>query len=590
MAVDADGDGNASPRRDIDNDLNSFSTAPTVAENTPLLSSGTASSQTTRDASPSRPEDEPLSWGRITCIILSMWALIFLQASNMSGISTTQSEIAADLDSYENAMWFTSSYLITASSVSPLVGRLAMVFSPGAMIMLSSFFFSVGAIITSQAQGFASFIFGRVIVGVGGGGIMTLSLILVIQLTSKRRRGLMIGLTNAGFTIGLSTGAIIYAALLPVLGWRAVFFVQSPIGVLAGLGVYLSMPSFAAMSPTSKGLTPFQKLANIDYAGAITLTTSIFLFLYSLSLPTIPPLPLIISLAIFALFLLIESRLSTHPTIDPIIPLDVLRARGILLSCLSQLGFMAARWTVLFYAPVFVLAVRGLSAPVAGAVLIPTNIGFGGGGLLIGWLHIRRAGSFWGACIVSLVFFTLALAGMSVVSTAATGAWVYIAVIFANGLCTGGALNYTLAHLLHMSRPEVHFIVTGLLSTFRGFAGSFGTAIGGGIFGRTLRGALQEGFERLDGGSGSEAREKLISILTGSPAAVHQEGFLTLAEREIAIAGYEVALKGLYQAAAALCLVVLVVQAGTGWTGPVEDEDEDEIEAAIAEHDGRMEA
>lgn len=116
-------------------------------------------------------------------------------------------------------MWFTSAYLIAVASMSPLVGRLAMVFSPGVMTLTSSLFFTVGALVSSQAMSFAVFILGRVLVGVGGAGVMTLSMILVLQLTSKRRRGLFIGLVNAGFTIGLSTGAVVFGALLPTLGW-----------------------------------------------------------------------------------------------------------------------------------------------------------------------------------------------------------------------------------------------------------------------------------------------------------------------------------------------------------------------------------
>jgi MFS family permease len=118
-------------------------------------------------------------------------------ASNMSGISTTQSTIAADLDAYESAMWFTSAYMISMSSVAPLAGRLAMIFSPATMILLSSACFSAGALVTALAPSFAVFILGRVMLGIGSGGIMTLCMILVIQLTSKKRRGLWIGLTNA---------------------------------------------------------------------------------------------------------------------------------------------------------------------------------------------------------------------------------------------------------------------------------------------------------------------------------------------------------------------------------------------------------
>lgn len=275
---------------------------------------------------------------------------------------------------------------------------------------------------------------------------------------------------------------------------------------------------------------------------------------------------------------------------DPIIPLEVLKSRGILLSCLAQLGFMASRWTVLYFAPIFVLAVRGMSPTVSGAILIPTNAGFGTGGLVVGWLHVRRAGSFWLPSLVSLVFFGLTLSSLSFLSTATAPAWLYVLVIFLNGFATGAALNYTLAHLLHLAAPESHFISTSLLATFRGFAGSFGTAIGGGVFARTLRDALTKGYEDLDGGGdGGSGRQQLITRLIGSPALVFG-GDLSDAERAVAVQGYEDALRVLYRSTAAVCVLVLLVQAGTGWAAPVTKEEEEEIDEAIAEHDGTMEA
>ncbi|KAL2019716.1 hypothetical protein VTK56DRAFT_9253 [Thermocarpiscus australiensis] len=577
-------------RRHGDND--STATSATAAEDTPLLRSETASSLTARDApprserTPADGSEQPLGRKRATCIVLSMWALIFLQASNMSGITTTQSTIAADLDAYESAMWFTSSYMISMSSVAPLAGRLAMIFSSANMILLSAGCFALGAFITALAPTFAAFILGRVLQGVGSGGIMTLCMILTIQLTSKRRRGLWIGLTNAGFTIGVSAGAVVFAALLPVLGWRLLFGAQAPMAALAGLAVCFSIPN---RHEDSKNRTTLQKLAGIDYAGAATLCITIVLFLYGLS-GTIQPLPILLSLVTLAIFLIVESYAR-----DPVIPLPVLKSRGVLLSCFAQLGFMASRWTVLFYAPIFVLAVRGLSPAVAGSVLIPTNLGFGLGGLLVGAVHIRHAGSFWLPAWAALALFTVALFALAFVSNAASPAGLYVAVIFLNGLCTGAALNYTLAHLLHLSSPEMHFIVTGLLSTFRGFAGSFGTAIGGGVFTRTLRGALTEGFSRLGGGGGGKgldkAHEKMIAILIGSPAAVFQEGFLSAAEREVAVHGYERALEVLYKSAAALCVLVVIMQAGTGWTAPESGKaEEEQVDEGLAEADGTMEA
>ncbi|EGO60240.1 hypothetical protein NEUTE1DRAFT_34434 [Neurospora tetrasperma FGSC 2508] len=576
-----------------------MSSSPTLTasapETTPLLNSETASSYTIGNELPPPPrppqDEKPIGFARGLSIALSMWVLIFLQAGNMSGISTVQSSIATDLDAYDQAMWFTGVYLISSSCISPLTGRLSTIFTPGLMILVSSLFFTIGAIVTSQAHTLFVFLFGRILVGIGGGGIMTLSLILVIQLTSKRRRGVWIGLTNAGFTVGMSTGAVVFGILLPIIGWRALFWAQAPLALLGGLGVYASIPSSLStgqpLSPGDAEKTSLQKLRGIDYAGAITLTTTIVLLLYSLSGRTgIHWTPLFSSLLTFLLFLVIESRFAS----DPILPLRILRSRGILLSCLSQLGFMSARWTVLFYAPIFALAVHGASPALAGSILIPTNLGFGMGGLLVGWLHISSSKDYWFPSLVSMGIFGLTILAMGWVSNAATQMGWYVGVIFVNGLATGAAVNYTMAHLLHLSHAREHFIVTGLLATFRGFAGSTGTAIGGGIFGRELRASLYRGFEMIEG-LPRERMEKLVTVLVGSPARVHQEGFLTVEERLVSVSGYEHALSTLYHSAAALCVVVLLVQAGTGWTaGGVSKEEEREIEQAIAEHDGRMEA
>lgn len=90
-------------------------------------------------------------------------------------------------------------------------------------------------------------------------------------------------------------------------------------------------------------------------------------------------------------FLIIESEFAA----EPIVPLSVLKTRSVLLTCSASMGLMVARWGVLFYAPVYAMAVRGWSPASAGLILVPTNAGFGLGGLLVGWIHIRKAGSYY---------------------------------------------------------------------------------------------------------------------------------------------------------------------------------------------------
>lgn len=310
------------------------------------------------------------------------------------------------------------------------------------------------------------------------------------------------------------------------------------------------------MSGTKEGeeQTTVQKLAKIDYLGAIALTSTIVLFLYGLSSATVQWIPIIISAILLPLFIYIEIYIA-H---SPIIPITVLSSRGALLTCLAQLLFMASRWTVLFYSPVYAIAVKGWSPASAGSILVPTNFGFALGGLLAGWLHINRAGSFYTPTLLAFLCFAATLLTISQISVLETSAVGYLATVFVNGFFTGASLNYTLAQILHLSPPSTHFIVSSLLATFRGFAGSFGSAIGGGIFSRILRSELEKGFED----EGLFGREELITKLLGSPALVKE---LTGMEKLVAVGGYEGALRGLFLTAAGSAVLALLAQAGAGW-------------------------
>lgn len=103
------------------------------------------------------------------------------------------------------------------------------------------------------------------------------------------------------------------------------------------------------------------------------------------------PLPIVTAAGLFVIFVLIEAFVAK----EPVIPVAVLKSRGVLLTSLSTLCLMMARWLVLFYTPIYALAVRSWTPATAGTLLIPTNAGFGVGGLLVGLFHINRAGSFY---------------------------------------------------------------------------------------------------------------------------------------------------------------------------------------------------
>ncbi|KAF2493591.1 MFS general substrate transporter [Lophium mytilinum] len=527
------------------------------------LSSNASKSVGVQSSVHSESDDGPepvISALRGTVVIASIGLLIFLQATNISILTTTQSAIAADLDAFEQVSWLTSSYLIAMSSISPLSGRLCQLFSPRICIFVSTMIVCIGSIITSLSSSLAVFLVGRAVTGAGAAGILIVATIIAIQLAGDKQRGLYIGLINSGMTIGVSLGAVIAGAVEPKYGWKVLFGVQAPLSLIAGICLLFGIPKkFVSGARAYTDLPLRMKLKRVDYFGALTLTSTIVLFLLGLSGPRVLPLPMILSVIIFPFFVINEARYAA----DPIIPMTVLRSRGTLLTCLATVGFMMARWSILFYTPVYALAIRGWSPAVAGSILIPTNAGFASGGLLAGLLHIRRAGSFYMPSLVTMGLFPITLLLLALFSIPEMPTAAYIVLVFLNGFLTGAALNYTLVHALHLTLPSVHPIVLSLVATFRGFAGSFGSAIGGGLFTRILHSALAKGFAD----AGLKHREGLVRRLMGSPAIVRG---LEGVEQEVAISAYVAAVRALFFAAMGLACCMVFVQAGTGWKEAVD--------------------
>ena len=514
-----------------------------------------ATEQTPLVGTPEAPSTISKKRGAVICF--SVWALIFILTCNVSMISTIQGSIATDLDAFRYVSWYTSTYLIAVTSLTPVAGSLCRIFTARYYLFASIIVQAIGIFVTSQAQSLAVFLLGRALTGIGSSAITPVAFILVTDLTSKRRRGLLFGCVNTAYTSGVACGAIIAGALEPAMGWRATFWLQIPITLTAGLLALFSLPKSTASSEGVGSETIIQKLARIDYLGILTLISSVVLLLYSLSATVIMATPILLSIADIFLFVLVETKWAR----DPIVPPSVLKSRGNLLTGLATIGIMTARWSILFYTPIYAIAVRGWTQASAGLMLVPTNLGFAIGGLSVGWLHIRRAGSFWTSCILVFFLFSAATFVISQISVPDSNIIGYVAALFVNGFITGALLNYTLAHVLHLTHPASHVVVIPLNAMFRGLSGSFGSSISGGIFMRSLSQSLQEGFsdEQIPN------KDDLIRRLLGSPKLVQS---LTGVEHDVALQGYITAFRNLFVAGSALALVMMFVQAGTGWTAP----------------------
>lgn len=536
-------------------------------ERRPLLSR--TSTVHDSDAGSTAYDEQPtLSVPRAVALGLAMFILIFILTCNVSLMTTIQSPIAEELNASSEVTWFNSAYLISVTSLTPISGKLCQIFTPPVFLLSSIITQAAGILLTSQARNVHVFLMGRTVSGMGTAAVTPVAFILVTKLTPIEKRGLFFGLINTGYTTGLATGAIVAGALEPILGWRAIFLIQVPITLTAVIAAFFLIPRERKGGSND---SMRQKLARIDYFGVLTLTSTLVLLLYTLSAPRIDYRALALSAGMFILFVFTEARWA----MEPIIPPSIMSSRANVFSGIATVGVMTARWGILFYTPVYAIAVRGWKQSAAGALLVPTNAGFALGGILAGWLHIRRAGSFYIPTLICFGLFIVAQYIVAQLITVTSPIWLYITALFANGFVVGGVLNYSLAHLLHLTPASQHVIIIPFNATFRSFSGSFGSAIAGGYFLRSLDRNLRSGYEAI----GRHDNEDLIRRLLGAPMLVQK---LQGKEQTIAIDSYTSAIKATFLAGVGLAVIMTLIQAGVGWTAP----DSEAKEAQAVGQDG----
>lgn len=161
---------------------------------------------------------------------------------------------------------------------------MSKIFTPNIYITASCVIFTVGTVISALATSLSVFLLGRASTGVGGAGIFSVALVLVLEHVSEKRRGLFLGLINTGFTVGVALGAVIAGVLAPRAGWRAVFWIQVPVALVFGATIYFILPQLNENDANLSGdhhhhhhQSLFEQLKQVDYLGILTLVSVLIL-------------------------------------------------------------------------------------------------------------------------------------------------------------------------------------------------------------------------------------------------------------------------------------------------------------------------
>jgi EmrB/QacA subfamily drug resistance transporter len=329
--------------------------------------------------------------GRILAIYAGLMATLLLAALDQTIVSTALPRIVSDLGGLSSYSWVFTAYMLATTVTVPLYGKLGDKYGRRPLFLGSIVLFLVGSALCGLAQNMTELVAFRALQGLGAGGLFPLSMATVGEIVPPRDRGRYQGLIGAVFAAASIIGPAVGGFIVDNASWRWVFYVNLPVGGLALVVIWFTMPWQATRREHS-----------IDWLGAFVLAAGTALLLlglvwggrqYAWDSPQVLG-ALAAAAGLIAVFAVVERRVA-----EPILPFDLLRIPTVSASVASILLVGMAMFGTIAFVPLFVQGVIGTSATSSGVVLTPLMLGAVGMSMLSGqW--VSRTGRYRPSAIV----------------------------------------------------------------------------------------------------------------------------------------------------------------------------------------------
>ena len=307
------------------------------------------------------------SIGRILAIYSGLMVTLLLAALDQTILATALPSIVGDLGGLTQYSWVFTAYLLATTVTVPVYGKLGDVYGRRPLFIIAICIFLVGSALCGAAQSMTQLVVFRAVQGVGAGGLIPLALAVIGNLVPPRDRGRYQGLIGGVFAAASIIGPAIGGFIVDNTTWRWIFYVNLPVGGVALLVIWITMPRRRDVVPRS-----------IDWAGAGVLalgTTSLLLGLVWGGRQYAWDSPHVVGALTAAAVLLVVFGLWERRVEEPILPFDILQNRIVLSSVLCMALIGMAMFGTIAYVPLFVQGVIGTSATSSGVVLTPLMLG-----------------------------------------------------------------------------------------------------------------------------------------------------------------------------------------------------------------------
>jgi MFS transporter, DHA2 family, multidrug resistance protein len=385
-------------------------------------------------------------------------------------VSVAQRTFIADFGSTQAVVgWTIAGYMLAFATVIPITGWAADRFGTKRLFIASVLIFTLGSLLCAMAPTILLLIVFRMVQGAGGGMLVPLSFAVITREAGPRRLGRLVAVGGIPMLIGPIGGPILGGWLIGAYGWKWIFLINVPIGLLV---VGLALIFFPRERPTSA--EPF------DVVGVLLLSPGLVILLFGISSISVRGtiadryvvVPVIVGVALIAAFV----AHALHRTDHPLINLRLFRNRVLTQANVTMLVYTTAIFGSLLLFPSYFQLVQH-KTPIESAIyMLPQGIGAMSTMPIAGLLMDKR-----GAGRVALVGIPLMAVGLGIVSYGVSTQAAYVPTLVIGlaiiGMGMGASMTPLTAVSVQTLAPQQIARGSTLISVNQQVGGSVGTAL-----------------------------------------------------------------------------------------------------------------
>ncbi|MCT1448409.1 MDR family MFS transporter [Brevibacterium casei] len=458
-------------------------------------------------------DTQPMTTSAIILLFVGLMIAMFMFSLNQTVLATALPTIVGELDGVDQMLWVSTAFMLASTIMMPIYGKVGDLFGRKPLFMFAICCFLAGSVFALVANEMSTLILGRVLQGIGGGGMMILSQSIIASVVPARERGKYMGIMGSAFAVSSVAGPLIGGWLTEGPGWRWAFAINFPLGAVAliAAAVFLKIPKH------THGPRP-----KIDVGGMalISIVTSCIVLVsawgghdYEWGSWQINGLIIVGALAIVA-FVIVESKVS-----EPVIPLRLFVNRDFLLSTIAGLFIGVSMFGVLSYMPTYLQMVHGIDATVAGLMMVPMMGTMLLSSTLIGFV-VARTGRYKRYPLIGILLIGASLVLLPTLK-ADSPAWEPMVGLALLGLGLGLSMQILVLVVQNAFPVEMVGTATAANNYFRQVGATLGMAFIGSVFTQRLLENIKAGMTDLAAAS-PDAQPPQVSSTGLTPQIVSQ--------------------------------------------------------------------